>query len=551
MFQTSPGNARLVEQFAAAVPHPDGDSSLVEAYRFLPNDTDLSEFLDAGRPGMNFAFVEGAARYHTPSDDPAHLSAASVQHHGSSMLGLAAALGGTDLAPFDPAVSGAEPVGDTTYFPFLGAFITYPGALVVPIAVGAVLVVAAAVLVARRRRLLTLRRLLAGAASLLLPLLLAGLLGQGLWLTLVARRPAYGDGAGFLHRPLLLELATLTLAGLALVVWGLLLRRRIGAWALGLGAALWLAVLGAVTAALVPGTSFLFALPALGLGAGALVAVAVRGAARPVVLGVGAVPLVVLGLPFVLGLFDAGGLRGAAVPAVAAVLLGAPLAVVVAGLPVRWSAVVAALVAALALAGAGLVVDRPDPEHPQRADLAYLLDADTGVARWISRDLAPAPWTAHYVPAGPDEPGPALPWAGTDPVRSGPAPVLALPAPAVTLQPRADGAVEVSVTSPRGARTVGVRSDVGIAEVEVTLTGQAPVTLSLGGQPADLRIGDVPAGGVRLLLRPAAPGPVRLDVRDETVGLETVPGYVPRPPELSRSARPDGDAVVVTTSGMP
>jgi len=39
---------------------------------------------------------------------------------------------------------------------------------------------------------------------------------------------------------------------------------------------------------------------------------------------------------------------------------------------------------------------------------------------------------------------------------------------------------------------------------------------------------------------------VRLDVRDETVGLETVPGYVPRPPELSRSTRPDGDAVVVT-----
>ena len=315
MFQTSPGNARLVGEFAAAAPHPVGDSSLVEAYRFLPNDTDLSEFLDAGRPGMNFAFIEGAARYHTPGDDPANLSAASLQHHGSSMLGLAAALGGTDLAPFDPAVSGAEPVGDVTYFPFLGAFVTYPGALVLPIAITALLVVAAAVLVARRRRLLSLRRLLAGTASLLLPLLLAGLLGQGLWLVLVALRPAYGDGAGFLHRPLLLELAALALAGFALVVWGLLLRRRVGAWALGLGAALWLAALGVVTAVLVPGVSFLVALPALGLGAGVLVAAAVRGAARPVVLAVGAVPLVVLGLPFVLGLFDAAGLLGAAVAA--------------------------------------------------------------------------------------------------------------------------------------------------------------------------------------------------------------------------------------------
>ncbi|HYZ09541.1 MAG TPA: hypothetical protein VE709_13360, partial [Pseudonocardiaceae bacterium] len=156
--------------------------------------------------------------------------------------------------------------------------------------------------------------------------------------------------------------------------------------------------------------------------------------------------------------------------------------------------------------------------------------------------------TAQFVPAGPQEPSPALPWAGTDPVRSGPAPVLALPAPALTAQPRADGAVEVSVTSPRGARNLGVRSDVGIAEVEVTLAGQATVTLPLDGQPADLRILDVPTGGVRVLLRPAAAGPVRLDVRDETVGLEPVPGYLPRPPELSRSARPDGDALVVTTS---
>ncbi|MDQ3153758.1 MAG: M20/M25/M40 family metallo-hydrolase, partial [Actinomycetota bacterium] len=264
LFQTSPGNARLVEAFAAAAPHPAGDSSAVEAYRFLPNDTDLSEFLDAGRPGMNFAFIEGAARYHTPGDTPANLSAASVQHHGSSMLGLAVALGGTDLAPFDPAVSGAEPVGDVTYFPFLGVFVTYPGALVLPIAITALLVTAAAVLLARRHGLLSLRRLFAGAVSLLFPLLLAGLLGQGLWVALVALRPAYGDGAGFLHRPLLPELAVLALAGFALVVWGLLLRRRIGAWALGLGAAGWLAALGGVTAALVPGVSFQFALPALG-----------------------------------------------------------------------------------------------------------------------------------------------------------------------------------------------------------------------------------------------------------------------------------------------
>ncbi len=549
MFQTSPGNARLVEAFAAAAPHPVGDSSLVEAYRYLPNDTDLTEFLEAGRPGMNFAFIEGAARYHTPGDTPANLSAASLQHHGSSMIALATALGGTDLAPLDPAVSGAEPAADATYFTFLGAFVTYPDALVVPIAVLALLGVAAAALLARRRGLVTLPRLLAGAATLPIPVVLAGLLGQGLWTALVALRPAYGDSSGFLQRPLLFELAALALAGLALAVWGLLLHRRIGAWSLGLGAVAWLAVLGVVTAVLVPGASFLVALPALGFGAGVLIAMAARGAARPIVLAAGAVPLVVLVLPFVLGLFDAAGISGAALPAAAAVvLLGAPLAVLVAGLPLRWQAAPVLLVAAVALAGAGFVVDRPDPAHPRQADLAYLLDADAGTAHWVSRDLAPAPWTTGYVPDGPTEPGPALPWAGSAPIRSGPAPELPLPAPAVTARPRAGDRVEVTITSPRGARTIGVRSDVGITEVEVTLAGQDPVTLSLAGQPADLRIGDVPADGVRLVLRPGAPGPVRLDVRDETVGLQPVPGYVPRPPQLSRSSLPDGDTVVVTTS---
>ncbi|MQA14969.1 MAG: hypothetical protein GEV09_12575 [Pseudonocardiaceae bacterium] len=41
-------------------------------------------------------------------------------------------------------------------------------------------------------------------------------------------------------------------------------------------------------------------------------ATAVRGAAHPIVLAVGAVPLVALVLPVVLGLFDAAGISGAA-----------------------------------------------------------------------------------------------------------------------------------------------------------------------------------------------------------------------------------------------
>jgi hypothetical protein len=117
----------------------------------------------------------------------------------------------------------------------------------------------------------------------------------------------------------------------------------------------------------VPGVAFLVALVAAGM----------RGAARPVVLAVGAVPLVVLGLPFVLGLFDAAGLLGAAVPAVAAVLLGAPLAVVVAELRVRWPAALVPLVAAVAASNRCRATSRGHRSCPVRP-------VPTGT-RWWSR----------------------------------------------------------------------------------------------------------------------------------------------------------------------
>jgi hypothetical protein len=260
----------------------------------------------------------------------------------------------------------------------------------VPIAALAALAVAGAAAVTARRSLLTVPRVMAGTASVALPVVVAGLLGQGLWTALLALRPAYGDAflPGFLLRPLPTELAVLALAAAALAGWGLLLGRRVGAWALGVGGLVWLVLLGAVTALLAPGMSFLFALPALGGALGVLVAGLLRGAARPVTIAIGAVPSVAVLWPFVLATFDAG-LSSAPAAAALAVLFGAPLAPLAASLRPRWPVAAVPLVVALALATAGLVIDRPDAEHPQQADLAYLLDTADGSARWVSHDLAP------------------------------------------------------------------------------------------------------------------------------------------------------------------
>ena len=48
----------------------------------------LSELALLGTPALNFAFGDGADRYHTSHDDVAHLNKGSLQHHGQQALAL-------------------------------------------------------------------------------------------------------------------------------------------------------------------------------------------------------------------------------------------------------------------------------------------------------------------------------------------------------------------------------------------------------------------------------------------------------------------------------
>ena len=70
LFQTSAGDGELVDLYARNVAHPATSSLYGEIYKYLPNDTDLTPFLQAGFTGYNFAFIGNvarlshAARYH-------------------------------------------------------------------------------------------------------------------------------------------------------------------------------------------------------------------------------------------------------------------------------------------------------------------------------------------------------------------------------------------------------------------------------------------------------------------------------------------------------
>src|SRR5690606_26591292 len=119
--------------FAGQARRPVANSVLYEIYRLLPNDTDFSVYKEAGKAGVNFAYFDEVAHYHTPNDDLAHLSRASFQHHGDNLLAAARAFAELDLAQ--------APAGNSLYLDLVpGTLVRVPLGWAVPLALVALLV---------------------------------------------------------------------------------------------------------------------------------------------------------------------------------------------------------------------------------------------------------------------------------------------------------------------------------------------------------------------------------------------------------------------------
>lgn len=334
-------------------------------------------------------------------------------------------------------------------------------------------------------------------------------------------RPDYADNP-FLYRPQLFQSAVAGLAALAVLTWYLLLRRRVGPAALACGPLVWLALFGVLTAWDTPGASHLFTLPALFSAGGGLVALlAPRRSVWPVVaITGGIIPAIVLLMPLGMGTFDATGLELGGAAAALLALFGLTLLPLVELFFPPWEqplgrrramlVPVAGMVLVLALTAAGLAVDRVDAAHPRRANLAYVLDTDTGRASWVSRDIEPAEWTRRYVTERSES---AVAGFEEGPVWTGPAPPVPAPAPEVILRSRHSDTLELHVSSPRFAPTVVLRIDHRIDQVTVTAPGLARAAITLVGTrqgrwPTEVSFGDLPPEGINLTLRtPNSPQP--------------------------------------------
>jgi hypothetical protein len=544
MFETAADNRRLIDVFASA-PRPVGTSFAVEIYRRLPNDTDFTPFREAGFTGLNAAYIDGAAIYHAPTDVPASIDRDSLQHHGDNALALARALGDRDLRT--PAGN-----GDATYFPVPGGLARYPGTLVWPLAVLALVAVFALALLAVRRGLLNGRRVAAAVPLALLPIIVAPVLAQVYWWVLTLIRPGYAVLPIDPYQPQFYRLAVLALAALVILGWFVALRRRFSPIALAVAGLGWLAVLGLVLAALAPGGSYLATLPALAGALAGLLALVVRGWWSVLAVLAGAAVAVLVLLPTVHMLFPALGMAMAGVGAFIGVLLGLALLPVVdllhpeaagqRGLDAvragRAGAVptLAALLAVLGCTAAGLAVDRFDPEHPSPTQLMYALDADDGTARWLSDEPKTQEWTGQYVSGDPHPVRDTLPMLGPERVRTGPAPAAALPAPKLT--PESDTrsgdnrVLRLRLLPQRQVRLVALHVAAGTSVTAATVGGRQLPTITTGDGPWGF--GFVfhapPAAGVEVTLTVRGAGPVRFRAMDGSDGLGGLPGFRARPP---------------------
>jgi len=85
MFETQANNYETMRFFrnalSAANAQPMSNSAMTAVYRFVPNNTDLTLFINRGFNGMNFAPIDSLFHYHTPQDSLEYISLTTMQHY--------------------------------------------------------------------------------------------------------------------------------------------------------------------------------------------------------------------------------------------------------------------------------------------------------------------------------------------------------------------------------------------------------------------------------------------------------------------------------------
>ncbi len=547
MFEPGRDNGPMIRHLFRSLPGVVSSSLMGEVYRLLPNRTDFTAFREAGIPGLNFAFVQGLCRYHTPLDDPANLDGRTLQQVGDQALALARHFGNLPLE----GLTGADRV--FVGYPLLPNLAYAPWLQVAGLGVVLALLWH---LVRRysREGTLSASGLLLGSLWVPLSMLLAAALSWVCWAGLARLQGSKGMAWGDLPQG---GWYTLAFSGLALAgtYWlGVRLGRRAGWNNLFSGCLLVWTLFATLAAGLAPGAGFLFVWPLLAvlLGEALILRLPAEGLGTSLLQASRLLPLILLWGPTLALLFSCLGVSGSAL----AVSLMAPfLALALASSGWICARTKGLMAAGLGLALTGLVAGgsrQGKGDHQAMYSLAYIQDADRATTHWLA-EKAEAGKVKGATTTGMGSldgvfPFMFLPCGGFLPAEGEPR----LPSPrlmvlgeergterrrlSLHLIPGRNGSLALYIQAPRplGIRLEGHPLD--------------PAQASAPGGPTTLLVFNPPSGGVQVDIElPLGERLVGRLVEQES-GLVAFPSPPPVPRPDQRRTGPLGDAVAVTRS---
>ena len=397
MFRTVGGeNGELIRTLARNVPEAVAASYSNEILKILPNDTDLSNFADAGTLGMDIANIDGVRHYHTSEDNFANANPRTLQHHGNYMLSLTKTFGNRDLSSLESA--------NRVYFNLLFfGLVHYPEFLSVPLALFALLFVFGVITAGFKKKTLTWKGVSIGFLVYPLIILLFSAAAHFFWAFLsstvenIAWFQFFGPHNSTYY---IIGLFSMVLAGFLTV--HLTLKRWFSAADLACGPLILWLISGAALSFFMPGIAYLLIWPAIFAGSALLFSLSVQpennGPKLAAILLFGGAVVLLLApliwnLKITLTIMAAGPLTGLLLMTLGFLILQLDLSAE----PFRWKLPLTFLGFALVSVFAGIATSGLSENHKKPNGVNYVANLDEETALWYSPDPAPDEWTSFFL----------------------------------------------------------------------------------------------------------------------------------------------------------